>query len=90
MVGATVMRDATGDVSDLLNVVNRSISSALNNTLNSSIEMASSNNENRTWSPYGTDFRCNATSCKYGSQNSFQVIIKLIYRHSFHAAHINY
>lgn len=75
MVGATVMRDASGNITDLITsnmFVNFTIPS-----LNSSI-IENSSNEYLNVTPtietiYGTKFNCTG-SCKYGTHNSFQVI----------------
>jgi hypothetical protein len=70
MVGATVMRDASGDISDLMNVLNASSTLSLNDSIMPTL----SENQTRNWSPYGTDFNCTTKRCDYGSQNSFQVL----------------
>ncbi|XP_058809410.1 bumetanide-sensitive sodium-(potassium)-chloride cotransporter isoform X2 [Phymastichus coffea] len=70
MVGATVVRDATGDTFDLLQVFNRSIRSSFDRATLASF----SENFNRDWTTYATDFNCSLKACPYGSQNSFQVI----------------
>ncbi|KAK0180491.1 hypothetical protein PV327_006127 [Microctonus hyperodae] len=75
MVGATVMRDASGNITDLITTdmfVNFTISS-----FNSSIIKKSSNEylnvTSTVGNTYGTKFNCTG-SCKYGTHNSFQVI----------------
>uniref|UniRef100_A0ABD2XJF3 Bumetanide-sensitive sodium-(Potassium)-chloride cotransporter n=1 Tax=Trichogramma kaykai TaxID=54128 RepID=A0ABD2XJF3_9HYME len=67
--GASVLRDASGDVADLLTTAWND-SSYNNLTGGSLVESA------RNFTSYGVDFSaCKASqSCKYGSQNSFQVI----------------
>ncbi|XP_014216505.1 bumetanide-sensitive sodium-(potassium)-chloride cotransporter isoform X2 [Copidosoma floridanum] len=70
MVGATVMRDASGDVSDLYDAFNASSAK-----MPSPNGTALDDQAARSWSIYGTDFNCTSTrSCAYGTQNSFQVI----------------
>lgn len=76
MVGSTVIRDASGNVSDLWTTYNSfstlSILGADNNTV---IENNTSiiENVNRTWSVYQTAFNC-TEGCNYGSHNSFEVL----------------
>ncbi|XP_011171411.1 bumetanide-sensitive sodium-(potassium)-chloride cotransporter [Solenopsis invicta] len=76
MIGGSVMRDATGNVTDLWTTYNNSLS-ALSFLDIDNATMIENNtiieNINRTWSVYGTDFNCTA-GCKYGSHNSFEVI----------------
>lgn len=78
IVGATVMRDASGNVADLVaNVVNESVNSLLNDSAVAFVPPAASVLKNLT--EFGTNFNCTTdenpdTGCKYGSQNSFQVI----------------
>lgn len=58
VVGATVLRDATGDVADLLTNFTNS-----NETTYSEMDVK-----------FGVQFNCTGVgSCKYGSHNSFQV-----------------
>ncbi|XP_072764865.1 bumetanide-sensitive sodium-(potassium)-chloride cotransporter [Anoplolepis gracilipes] len=75
MVGGTVMRDASGNVSDLWSTYNSfsalSVLGADNNTIENNTVILE--NANRTWSIYRTAFNCTG-GCKYGSQNSFEVI----------------
>lgn len=86
MVGATVMRDASGNVSDLLIMTNKtnilinstnllfnSSTTQDNNTTNNYI-IDNLNETDKIWSIYGTAFNCTQNNCKYGSHNSFQVI----------------
>ncbi|OXU28442.1 hypothetical protein TSAR_008414 [Trichomalopsis sarcophagae] len=78
VVGATVMRDASGNAADLVaNVVNETANSLLNDSAVNFLPPAASVFKNLT--EYGTNFNCTVdedpvTGCKYGSQNSFQVI----------------
>lgn len=77
MVGATVMRDATGDVNDLWTTFNTSIPvlsflGANNDTAENTIPTV--NISQPIWSVYGTKFNCTGGGCAYGSHNSFQVI----------------
>ncbi|XP_020283580.1 bumetanide-sensitive sodium-(potassium)-chloride cotransporter [Pseudomyrmex gracilis] len=76
MVGWTVTRDASGNVTDLWTVYNNSLSAvsmldAGNETIENSTVIVE--NVTRTWSVYGTAFNCTG-GCKYGSHNSFEVI----------------
>lgn len=58
-VGATVMRDASGNITDLMKGVNGTV---YNDSYNDS------------FTKYDTHFICaNSTECTYGSQNNFQV-----------------
>ncbi|CAD1473390.1 unnamed protein product, partial [Heterotrigona itama] len=77
MVGGAVVRDASGNVTDLWNIFNSSYTSlsslnATNETTESPI--ATVNTSEIVWSMYGTKFNCTGRKCNYGSQNSFQVI----------------
>lgn len=63
-VGATVMRDATGNVSDLIHVFNGTVRNFYNES-----EYDLPLGEVK----YGTHFDCTHNSCTYGSQNNFQV-----------------
>lgn len=75
MVGATVIRDASGDVNDLWTTYNSfSALSVLGANNSTAIEnnTAIIENANRTWSMYRTAFNCTG-GCKYGSHNSFEV-----------------
>ncbi|XP_014229251.1 bumetanide-sensitive sodium-(potassium)-chloride cotransporter [Trichogramma pretiosum] len=67
--GASVLRDASGDVADLLTTQAAAWNDSSYNNL-SLVESA------RNFTSYGVDFSaCKASqSCRYGSQNSFQVI----------------
>lgn len=76
MVGGTVMRDATGNVTDLWTTYNSSLlalsmpgadndTAIENSTVIETVTRTS-------WSIYGTDFNC-TTGCKYGTHNSFEV-----------------
>ncbi|XP_043285167.1 bumetanide-sensitive sodium-(potassium)-chloride cotransporter [Venturia canescens] len=60
MIGGSVLRDASGNVTDLLSHV-------------ATENLTSGEALDRPWSIYGTDFNC-TNSCPYGSHNSFQVI----------------
>ena len=68
MTGATVIRDASGNLTDLIEIFNSSVEMSSNNYSNNAIV-----DTQRNWSEYGTDFNCTIGTCKYGSQNSFQV-----------------
>lgn len=76
MVGGTVMRDATGNVTDLWTTYNSSfLALSMTGADNDTAIENSTVIENVTrtsWSVYGTDFNCTA-GCKYGSHNSFEV-----------------
>lgn len=67
------MRDASGDVSDLVDVFNESTRSLLNESTSSMLL----ENQTTTWKSYGTNFSCLPEQCAYGSQNSFQVSITI-------------
>lgn len=77
MVGGTVMRDASGNINDLWTTYNAfsglSILGGDNSTVieNSTVIIE---NATRNWSVYQTAFNCTG-GCKYGSHNSFEVII---------------
>ncbi|KAJ8688514.1 hypothetical protein QAD02_024309 [Eretmocerus hayati] len=72
-VGATVVRDATGDVEDLFN-------ETIGALTNDSITTMWTNAPHRNWSSFGTDFDCERhylvhnKTCAYGIQNNYQVI----------------
>lgn len=71
-VGATVMRDASGDVADLVEIVNNTARSFMNQSIEYPIQL----NEIK----YGTHFYCeNNHNCTYGGQNNFQVIHPFIH-----------
>ncbi|XP_024870405.1 bumetanide-sensitive sodium-(potassium)-chloride cotransporter [Temnothorax curvispinosus] len=76
MVGGTVMRDASGNVTDLWTTYNSSLLALSMLGADNDTEIENSTvieNITRSWSVYGTDFNCTA-GCKYGSHNSFEVI----------------
>uniref|UniRef100_A0A0C9QA88 NKCL_1 protein n=1 Tax=Fopius arisanus TaxID=64838 RepID=A0A0C9QA88_9HYME len=77
MVGGTVMRDASGNLADLIELANNSVvllnTTILPNTsmmVNSTVESLSVSGINWT---YGRSFNCTG-GCKYGSHNSYQVV----------------
>ncbi|KAH0951482.1 hypothetical protein HN011_002827 [Eciton burchellii] len=77
MVGATVMRDASGNINDLWTIYNNSLSVLLatNNatTAIGNSTVITNDDDQIPWSIYGTAFNC-TTKCNYGSHNSFEVI----------------
>ncbi|XP_026672114.1 bumetanide-sensitive sodium-(potassium)-chloride cotransporter [Ceratina calcarata] len=74
MVGASVMRDASGDVNDLWTVFNSSYAGLSSfNASNETTEIPIATQNQIAWSRYGTKFNCTG-NCQYGSHNSFQVI----------------
>lgn len=82
MVGGAVMRDASGNITDLWTTYNSSLLTLSMPDANNDTIIENSTvieNVTRTWSVYGTDFNCTA-GCKYGSHNSFEVhkIINII------------
>ncbi|KAG7208571.1 hypothetical protein KM043_014784 [Ampulex compressa] len=77
MVGSTVMRDASGNITDLMTSYNSSLPvlamfNASNETADSTVGPENSY-QTAAWSVYGTNFNCTG-GCAYGSHNSFQVI----------------
>jgi len=78
MVGATVMRDASGNINDLWTIYNNSLSILLaTNNATTAIEnntVITNDDDQILWSIYGTAFNCStALKCNYGSHNSFEV-----------------
>ncbi|XP_024941406.1 bumetanide-sensitive sodium-(potassium)-chloride cotransporter isoform X2 [Cephus cinctus] len=79
MVGASVLRDASGNLQDLQNLFNdsrifQSVADIRNYTiLQENDTHVSWNHTERAWSIYGTDFNC-SRNCTHGSHNNFQVI----------------
>ncbi|XP_063980196.1 bumetanide-sensitive sodium-(potassium)-chloride cotransporter [Diachasmimorpha longicaudata] len=78
MVGGAVMRDASGNLTDLIQYVNSSevfLNTAvlLNTSMVDNSTHESANVITREWSSYGTSFNCTG-GCKYGSHNSYQVV----------------
>jgi len=77
MVGATVMRDASGNINDLWTIYNNSLSVLLatNNatTAIGNSTVITNDDDQIPWSIYGTAFNC-TTKCNYGSHNSFEVL----------------
>ncbi|XP_043502652.1 bumetanide-sensitive sodium-(potassium)-chloride cotransporter [Polistes fuscatus] len=77
MVGGSVMRDASGNITDIRTTVNNSyvVQSLLDVSNDTSAEnLTITENWNETiWSIYDTKFNC-TSGCNYGTHNSFQVI----------------
>ncbi|XP_018059118.1 PREDICTED: bumetanide-sensitive sodium-(potassium)-chloride cotransporter [Atta colombica] len=75
MVGGTVMRDATGNITDLWTYNSSLLAMPFGADNDTAIENSTviENVTRTSWSIYGTDFNCTA-GCKYGTHNSFEVI----------------
>ncbi|XP_033219683.1 bumetanide-sensitive sodium-(potassium)-chloride cotransporter [Belonocnema kinseyi] len=78
MVGGSVMRDASGNITDIFSVYNTSVLRSIVSLENQTIVENETYVEpipEKVWSIYGTSFNCTApNNCPYGSHNSFQVI----------------